>query len=133
MKLSKTSKKIDNNVRKALILVCEKALHEFEGFQWLTHRASYTEFPGSLQVTCVFSSDAELKQLGANQQDDMLRKDIQKQLLKVGIVLKDVRQNVRFDSEEACARESDGQWDERLQLTGLAGYLRNRPGPRRRF
>lgn len=133
MKLIKTNKKIDNNVCKALTEVCEQAKIDIDGFQWLTHRANYTEFPGSLKVTCVFSDDLEMAAACDQKQDVILRQHIQKQLLKFGIVLKDVRQNVQLDSEEACVRENDGQWDERLKLAEGAGYRRNQPGPRRRF
>ena len=133
MKLSKTNKKIDSNVCKALTEVCEQAKVDIDGFLWLTHRANYTEFPGSLKVTCVFNSDSEMAAACDQQHDVTLRQNIQKQLLKFGIVLKDVRQNVQLDSEEACARQSDGQWDERLKLVAGAGYRRNQPGPRRRF
>ena len=133
MTLSKTNKKIDNNVCKALTEVCEQAKIDIDGFQWLTHRANYTEFPGSLKITCVFICDSDVVAACDQKRDVMLRQVIQKKLLKFGIVLKDVRQNVQLDSEEACARESDGHWDKRLKLIAGAGYRRNQPGPRRRF
>ena len=116
MKLNKTSQKIDNNVCKALTIACEDALHEVPGFEWLTHRASYTNFPASLVITCIFNTDAEVDEMKAFQQDDFLRNAIQKQLLKVGVVVKNINHAVRFDSEEACLRQHQGQWPERLAL-----------------
>ena len=116
MKLNKTTQKLDNNVCKALTIACESSLHDVTGFCWLTHRANYTNFPASLIVTCVFNTDAEVTTMKSDKLDDVLRQTIQKQLLKVGIVLKSVRQNVHFDSEEACQREHQGQWADRLQL-----------------
>jgi hypothetical protein len=116
MKLNKTTQKLDNNVCKALTIACESSLHEINGFRWLTHRANYTNFPASLVVTCVFENDAAVLAIKAEKVDEQLRKTIQKQLLKVGVVLKNVRQNVHFDSEEACQREHQGQWADRLQL-----------------
>lgn len=116
MKLNKTTQKLDNNICKALTIACESALHDINGFSWLTHRANYTNFPASLVVTCVFETDAEVIEMQAASLDEQLRKTIQKQLLKVGVVLKNVRQNIHFDSEESCTREHQGRWPERLQL-----------------
>ena len=116
MKLSKTNQKIDNNVCKALTIACESSLHDITGFIWLTHRANYTNFPASLVVTCVFNTDAEVEAMKLQQQDEVLYLTIQKQLLKVGVVVKNIKQCVRFDSEEACLAQHDGQWPERLAL-----------------
>jgi hypothetical protein len=115
MKLNKTTQKIDKNVCKALTLACESFKPEIDGFNWLTHRANYTNFPASLVVTCIFDIDADVVAIKENKLDDHFRDIIQKQLLKVGIVLKNVRQNVHFDSEESCLREHQGQWPERLK------------------
>ena len=116
MKLNKTSQKIDNNVCKALTIACESVLHDVDGFEWLTHRASYTNFPASLVVTCVFATDAEIEAMKLKKQDAFLRDNIQKQLLKVGVVVKNINNAVHFDSEEACLRQHQGQWSDRLAL-----------------
>jgi hypothetical protein len=96
--------------------VCESEKTNIDGFIWLTHRANYTNFPASLIVTCVFDIDAEVKALPDNKQGEKLMNSIQKQLLKVGIVAKNIRQNVHFDSEESCLREHQGKWENRLKL-----------------
>ena len=49
----------------------------------------------------------------ANQQDQVLRKLIQKQLLQAGVLLKDVRRHVCFDTEQACLLEHNGDWKRR--------------------
>ena len=116
MKLSKTTRKLDNNVCKALTIACESALHDINGFRWLTHRANYTNFPASLIVTCVFETDAEVAALKESQLDEQLCQSIQKQLLKVGVILKNASQTVHFDSEESCEREHQGKWPDRLHL-----------------
>lgn len=116
MKLSKTNQKIDNNLCKALTIACESSLHDIPGFSWLTHRVNYTHFPGSLIITCVFETEQEIATMKAAQQDVQLRKTIQKQLLKIGVVVKKIDQCVRFDSEEACLAQHRGQWDTRLSL-----------------
>jgi len=117
MKLSKTNQKIDNNVCKALTIACETSLHDVAGFVWLTHRANYTNFPASLVITCVFNTDEEIDAMKALQQDEFLRATIQKQLLKIGVVVKNIKQCVRFDSEAACQRQHRGEWAGRLALS----------------
>ncbi len=116
MKLSKTNQKLDNNLCKSLTAACESSLGDIVGFSWLTHRVNYTNFPGSLVVTCVFNTDEDIEAMLALKQDEVLRATIQKQLLKVGIVVKNIKQCVRFDSEQACERQHGGQWSDRLAL-----------------
>ncbi|ALO36293.1 Fis family transcriptional regulator [Colwellia sp. MT41] len=127
MKLSKTNQKIDNNVCKALTVACESSLHDVAGFVWLTHRANYTNFPASLVITCVFNTDEEVAAMKAEQQDEVLRLSIQKQLLKVGVVVKNIKQSVHFDSEEACQRQHRGEWADRLALS----VVKQKPNARR--
>lgn len=127
MKLSKTNQKIDNNVCKALTIACESSLHEVAGFVWLTHRANYTNFPGSLVITCVFNTDEEIDAMKALQQDKIMIATIQKQLLKVGVVVKNINKSVRFDSEQACQEYHGGQWADRLALS----IVKQKPNVRR--
>lgn len=127
MKLSKTNQKIDNNVCKALTIACESSLHDVAGFVWLTHRANYTNFPASLVITCVFNTDEEIEAMKALQQDDTMIATIQKQLLKVGVVVKNIKKSVHFDSEQACQAKHDGQWADRLALS----IVKQKPNARR--
>lgn len=127
MKLSKTNQKIDNNICKALTIACESSLHEVDGFSWLTHRVNYTNFPASLIVTCVFNTGAEIELMKSKKQDDFLRASIQKQLLKIGVVVKNINQCVHFDSEEACNNQQGGHWADRLALK----VLKQKPNARR--
>ena len=46
-RLRKTDKKIENQLILVLTAVCETALKEIDGFQWLTHLVEYTDFPNS--------------------------------------------------------------------------------------
>jgi hypothetical protein len=86
------------------------------GFIWLTHRANYTNFPSSLIITCVFNTQTEVDEMKKNQQEIFLINSIQKQLLKVGVVVKKIDKQVQFDSEEACEKQHNGEWDRRLAL-----------------
>jgi len=92
------------------------AKQDIVGFEWLTHSANYANFPGSLMVTCVLDNSNSLDVMFAKQQDQVLRKLIQKQLLKAGVLLKDVRKNVFFDTEQACLLEHNGDWKRRLAV-----------------
>jgi len=127
MKLSKTNQKIDNNVCKALTIACESSLHEVTGFVWLTHRANYTNFPASLIITCVFNTNEEIDAMKALNHDDFLRDSIQQQLLKVGVVVKNIKNTVHFDSEEACQHKHQGEWSTRLALS----IVKQKPNARR--
>ena len=114
--MNKTVKKLDNNVVKALTIVCEMAKQDILGFEWLTHSANYSDFPGSLVITCVLDKSQSLDVFLANEQDQQLRKQVQKQLLKAGILLKDIRRHVFFDTEQACLLEHNGDWKRRLAV-----------------
>ncbi|MFB1034832.1 MAG: Fis family transcriptional regulator, partial [Sinobacterium sp.] len=81
-----------------------------------THSANYANFPGSLVITCVLDQSESLNSMLVSEQDKLLRKQIQKQLLKAGILLQDVRRHVFFDTEQACLLEHNGDWKRRLAL-----------------
>jgi hypothetical protein len=112
--MKKTVKKLDNNVVKALTVVCEIFKAKRVGFEWLTHTVDYSNFPASLVVTCVFDTNDGLKKAQESQLDVDIRQQIQKQLLKVGVLLKDAKRHVCFDTEEACSIDNNGQWSQRL-------------------
>ena len=115
--MNKTVKKLDNNVVKALTIACEMAKQDVVGFEWLTHSANYSKFPGSLVITCVLDTSHSLDVLLASEQDKELQKQIQKQLLQAGILLKDVRRHVFFDTQQACLLEHNGDWKRRLAVS----------------
>jgi hypothetical protein len=112
--MKKQDKKTDNQIRKALHQVCESALKRVEGFTWLTHLVNYNAFPQSLVVVCVFDSDAMLAQAISEKKDIYLRDAIAQSLAAINIKLKDSNRNIRFDTEEACAHEDNGQWSKRF-------------------
>ena len=111
--MRKTDKKLDNQIRKALTVVCEIALEEVDGFQWLTHVVNYDKFPQSLVVTCVFDTiEAHRKAMNAGR-DHYLVDLIQDELFALNIGIKG-ENLLRFDSEEACQIEHKGKWQHRL-------------------
>ncbi|GAA3928601.1 Fis family transcriptional regulator [Litoribacillus peritrichatus] len=111
--MRKTDKKIDNQIRKALTVVCEIALVEVEGFQWLTHLVNYDQFPKSLRVVCVFDTKASLQHALEAGRDHYLIELIQEELTALNLGIKP-ENLVSFDSEEACKLEHDGKWQHRL-------------------
>jgi hypothetical protein len=112
--MKKQDKKIENQIRNVLHQVCESALDRIEGFVWLTHLVNYKAFPQSLIVVCVFESEAELAQAIALEQDNDLRNAISQSLGSINIKLKDSNRSIRFDTEEACAEQDNGQWSKRF-------------------
>ncbi|MBC3766170.1 Fis family transcriptional regulator [Neptunicella marina] len=113
--MKSTIKKLENNIIKALTIACENAKTTTPGFSWLTHSAKFDNFPASLVVTCVFETEQQIVDARQQKLDQALIKDIHKQMLKIGVVLKQPRHNVFFDSEERCIAEHAGNWKKRLQ------------------
>lgn len=113
--MTKTDKKHDKAIRNALTEVCDIALDEVPGFKWLTHKVNYSCFPDSLVVICIFDTKSELASALLAQQDDFLRSVIREKLSAADISIKDMARQVSFDTEEACALEQGGRWQERLR------------------
>jgi hypothetical protein len=112
--MKKQHKKIDNQICKVLHQVCESALEQVKGFVWLTHLVNYNAFPQSLIVVCVFESEAMLAEAVSREKDLYLRDAISRSLATINIKIKDVNRAIRFDSEEACSLQDNGQWTKRF-------------------
>lgn len=92
--MSKTVKKLNTKLLGAIKTLSDFADKELEGFIKLDHAVQFDLFPGSLVVTCYFESQAALdKNMSAQKK---IQKKLQILLLKQGIVLKDVKQNLIF-------------------------------------
>ncbi|WP_076410323.1 Fis family transcriptional regulator [Shewanella sp. UCD-KL12] len=113
--MRKSDKKIENSLRESLTQVCEQALEQVEGFEWITHLVNYDNFPQSLKIICVFDTNEQLSAALENKQDEYLIKLIQQALTKVSIKVKDLSAKVSFDTEENCSRQDDGKWSSRLR------------------
>jgi len=116
--MTKTDKKLDNNLRQSLTTICEQEKDNIAGFAWLTHSANYSALANSLRITCVFTSNAELteaKQCGQTQGlVQIISCKLQSLLQAQGIKAKALDKCIRFDSEENCEREHGGNWAKRL-------------------
>lgn len=94
--MKKTDKKIENKLRNVLTEVCEIALENVSGYQWISHQVNYDAFPSSLLITFAFDSQQAIDDLKRSQQDGSLQKTIIEKLASVDIKLKDVRKQVKF-------------------------------------
>ncbi|QFU24234.1 Fis family transcriptional regulator [Shewanella eurypsychrophilus] len=112
--MRKSDKKIENSLRVSLTQVCEQALEQVEGFEWITHLVNYDNFPQSLKIICVFDTNEHLSAATVNKQDVHLIKLIQKALSQASIKVNDLSAKVSFDTEENCSLQNDGKWNIRL-------------------
>ena len=116
--MRKTDKKIDNQLRIALTDVCETALEEFTGFEWLTHLVNYSSFPKSLRIVCVFDTDDNLACFMAANNSHVLSTLMQKKLQGIGVDINDMTKHIHYDTEESCAEKYKGKWADRLDKLG---------------
>lgn len=113
--MRKTDKKIERALVEALTEVCEAALDRVPGFLWITHFVNYSNFPDSLMIVSVFESDEQLRLARVNAEDRWLSTLIQQKLTRLDVSTRKTREQIRFDTEEACQREDNGNWHERYR------------------
>jgi len=113
--MRKSDKKMDNQLRLALTDVCEAALKEVNGFQWLTHLVNYSRFPQSLKVVCIFDTNENLATFMTNRGEGALASLIQRKLSEIGVNIKAMSAQLAYDTEENCELEHQGKWAERLR------------------
>jgi hypothetical protein len=99
--MKKSDKKIENTLRVALTQACEQALHEVDGFKWLTHKISNSDysqagFPASLSVECTFETNEAWAGAQLSGQDVLLRQLITTKLANAGIDIKTPQRQVLF-------------------------------------
>ena len=100
--MRKTDKKIENQLRVVLTEVCEIALKEFTGFQWLTHLVDYAKFPESLKVVCVFDTNENLTNFMETKSNLEMSALIKTRFVESGISLKKMANYITYDTEENC-------------------------------
>lgn len=113
--MTKTDKKTDKLICTILTDVCDQALKNIEGFSWLTHQVNYKSFPESLRITCIFSTKALQRQTKEQANDIYLIRLIQQHLQTEKIMLKKPQKQIRFDNEEDCQDQHQGNWAKRLE------------------
>ena len=94
--MRKTDKKIDNKLRQALTEVCDFALQNSAGYQWISHTVNYNNFPDSLVITCMFDNQQYADQ--AQQQDELFNL-INQKLNAISVNLKKPLKQICFEAE----------------------------------
>jgi hypothetical protein len=94
MKMSKTIRKMNDKLVAAIKTVNDQATEELTGFVKLEHTVQFDLFPSSLLVNCYFENQQQLE--SSMKLEKEYQKKLQKLLLKQGIVLKDMKQNLKF-------------------------------------
>ncbi|WP_027856360.1 hypothetical protein [Marinobacterium jannaschii] len=112
--MKKSDKKTEAQICQALTDVCDIALDQVAGFEWITHQVNYNRFPHSLQIVCVFRDEAARTALLLKHEDLFLRQLIVDKLAGIGVKLPRAERQISFDSEEACQRDHAGRWNHRL-------------------
>jgi len=112
--MRKTDKKLDNQLREILTDVCDTALKEFTGFQWLTHLVNYSNFPKSLKIICVFDTNDNLKGFMATNGRHEFSTLIQEKLFEIDINISSITRHISYDTEENCHKNNNGKWADRL-------------------
>ena len=98
MKMSKTIRKLNDRLEAVIKIVGAQAKDELEGFVKLEHTVQFDLFPGSLLAYVYFESQAALEKNMKNEK--VFQKALHNKLLKQGIVLKDMKQNLKFTVEK---------------------------------
>ena len=112
--MRKTDRKLENQLRLVLTDVCETALKEFAGFQWLTHLVNFAKFPETLKVVCVFDTNENLNNFMETKSNLEMSALIQTRFVAKGISLKKMANHITYDTEENCKKNNNGKWADRL-------------------
>jgi hypothetical protein len=99
MFMKKTDKKREKSIVQGLTRVCDITKNEVGGFEWLTHTIDYDNFPNSLMVHCIFTSDMSIKQVIDSGQDETIFKLICDELALIDIHFKDISDHVALDTK----------------------------------
>ena len=94
--MRKTDKKIENQLRQSLTEVCDFALENIKGYQWISHKVNYDIFSDSLQIICAFTSQSDIDELKRSQQDRVLKKNIEAKLTSINIKLKNADKQITY-------------------------------------
>jgi hypothetical protein len=98
--MKKTDKKREKSIVQGLTRACEIIKNEVGSFEWLTHTIDYNDFPNSLMVHCIFTSDVGIKQVIDSGQDEIIFKLIYDEFVLIDINFKTISNRVTFDTKE---------------------------------
>lgn len=98
MKMSKTTKKLNDRLLLVLKKLTQQAKEELEGLVSVSHTVQFDVFPSSLLVKCAFETGDLLDK--AKSSEKQYQKKLHNMLMKQGILLKVPMHNLKF-----CVRE----------------------------
>jgi hypothetical protein len=113
--MKKNDKKTEKMLIKALTDACHIATETVDGFDWLTHFVDYNRFPQSLEIICIFDTETSLSKALQEHQDSFLRSLIADKLHSIKVPVENTSKQITFDSEEACEKEHQGNWNRRFR------------------
>jgi hypothetical protein len=113
--MRKSDKKIENQLIITLTDLCDTALKNLTGFEWLTHLVNYNNFPASLKIICVFDTNDNLSNFTNSQSCHELGILIQKKLFEIDVNLTNISKQIAYDTEENCLKSHNGEWADRLK------------------
>lgn len=113
--MRKSDKKMENQLIITLTEVCDTALKNFTGFEWLTHLVNYNNFPKSLKIICVFDTNENLSRFISSNSTHALGKLIHTKFFDIGIDIKSITSHISYDTEEDCQKNNNGKWADRLK------------------
>ena len=112
----KQIKQTEKQIIASLTQVCHQAQVKVKGFEWLTHLVDYDNLTKSLIIVCIFDSQENLKKAEDNQMLNQMNMWIVASLAKLNIRLHKPASQIRFDSEQACNEQHQGNWERRLTM-----------------
>ena len=117
--MRKSDKKIDNQIRAILTDLCESYFETIDGFKWLTHIVNYSNFPSSFKIICIFEQKNDIEQFlsltdTANISKNKVLTILNDKLVGAGIKITKLDKLLKFDDEQSCLVEHNGNWANRL-------------------
>lgn len=99
MKMSKICQRLNDKLLVVLTKINDEA-KQFDGYSHFSHTVQFDLFPSSLLVLCHFDDVIKYQEAQSSHVEKKLQKQLHKLLLKKGIVLKDVKMNLKLKGPE---------------------------------
>jgi len=113
--MRKTDKKIDNQIRCELTIMCEEALKNIKGFEWLTHTADFSNFPQSLKVYFIFDERVNINNYLESHRKNNIMSDLSTAFKKINVKINNIEDYIFYDSQDDCEYQHGGNWVLRLK------------------
>ncbi|MFT6463853.1 MAG: hypothetical protein ACJARL_000640 [Halopseudomonas sp.] len=115
-----TSPQAEERLVTSLTRACELAKLEIPGFLWLTHEGDRNLSPGNLHVVWIFDTQASLAHALETGLGKRMYELTAQAFTEAAIAVRAAEAHVSFDTEEACQRHNNGNWQARLSMLRLS-------------